>query len=260
MFTRTRLFYAPLILALLFACGRDDGMGPDPDPGPDPEPPVATSIEVRPAAAALAAIGDTVRLQAEVRDQHGDVMANAAPARSSLDAAVATVSAMGRVQAVGEGAARIVAAAGGLADTALITVAQVAAAVEVSPLAVSLARGDTLAASVRDSNGVPIAGAPVAWSSADEAVATVEGTGVVTATMRGATQITATSGGASGSAPVTVLDQLLFVSRRDGTPNERRRQRADQPDERRNDRRRLRARLVAGWDADRLPHHPHARL
>ena len=57
-----------------------------------------------PATARLAALGATVQLSAEVRDQNGNVMAGAAVAWSSADATVATVDGSGLVTAVANGA------------------------------------------------------------------------------------------------------------------------------------------------------------
>ena len=114
-----------LVLALLamaggtVACG-DAAMEPSPPP---PEPPRATTVAVTPATAELMALGATVRLSAEVRDQNGQVMAGAAVAWSSGDGSVATVDASGLATAVGNGTATITAAAGSAQGTARITVA-----------------------------------------------------------------------------------------------------------------------------------------
>ena len=56
-----------------------------------------------------------------------------------------------------------------------------------------------------DANGNPIVGAAVIWSSSDQAVATVDAAGLVTAVAEGTSTVTATSGTASGSVTVTVI-------------------------------------------------------
>lgn len=79
--------------------------------------------------------------------------------------------------------------------------------VTVTPATASLnAFGATqqLTATVKDQNGKTMSGQALTWESADAAVATVSGTGVVTAVANGSAQITATAGSASGSASVTV--------------------------------------------------------
>ena len=67
--------------------------------------------------------------------------------------------------------------------------------------------GETLqlAATVHDRNDTVIPWAAVAWSSSDEAVASVSGTGLVTALSNGTARITAASGGQSASAQIMVL-------------------------------------------------------
>ena len=79
--------------------------------------------------------------------------------------------------------------------------------VTVSPDSVALtALGQTarLTAEVRDQNGQVMTGAAVAWSSSDGSVATVDESGLVTATGNGGTTVTARAGPVSGTAAVTV--------------------------------------------------------
>ena len=79
----------------------------------------------------------------------------------------------------------------------------------VTPATASLvAFGDTLrlTAAVLDQNGRPMAGAAVAWSSGNGAVATVDASGLVTGVAAGEVEITATSSGVTGSAALTVVD------------------------------------------------------
>ena len=203
------------LLLVLAACGKD-GDGTPVGPGGSS---LAATLQITPGAATIGALGDTVRLDAEVRDQRGQPIPGAGVSWASLDHLIATVSSAGVVRAVANGSARIIATSGSMADTAAITVAQVAAQVEVAPAIVSVAKGDTarLSAVVRDANAHEIDGAAIVWSSADQSIAAVDQTGLVTTTMLGGeTQITATSGAASGSATLTGLDELLFTSNRDG--------------------------------------------
>ncbi|WP_420634967.1 Ig-like domain-containing protein [Candidatus Palauibacter sp.] len=103
-----------------YACG--DGATEPPTPPPDPLRP--TSVMVTPATAQLGAMGATVQLIAEVRDQNGQAMAGAAVTWASGSAAVATVSGSGLVTAAGNGTATITATAGSASGTATVTVAQ----------------------------------------------------------------------------------------------------------------------------------------
>ena len=170
----------------------------------------ATAVAVTPESVTLSSVGDTARFAAEVQDANGNAVAGASVSWASADEAVATVDADGLVTATGDGEAAITATSGSLSGSGTVTVMQEAAAITVAPDSVHLsASGETaqFTADVTDANGNAVAGASVSWASADEAVATVDAGGVVTAVADGATMVTATSGAASASAAVTVLVQ-----------------------------------------------------
>lgn len=78
--------------------------------------------------------------------------------------------------------------------------------IELSPVGPSLVEGDTqrLAPVVRGVTGRVLTGEAVTWASSDPVIATVDGTGLVTARLRGTATITATAGGRSGSVSVQV--------------------------------------------------------
>ncbi|MFW6078723.1 MAG: Ig-like domain-containing protein [Gemmatimonadota bacterium] len=69
-----------------------------------------------------------------------------------------------------------------------------------------------LTATVSDASGIALGNAAVSWSSDDETVATVDGSGVVEAVGVGEAEVTATAGGASASATVTVTQTAASVS------------------------------------------------
>ena len=191
---------AVLLACAALACGGED------EPVAPPTP-VATAVEVAPAATQLSALGETVQLAATVRDQDGNAMAGASVTWASSANAVATVSTTGLVTAAGNGSATITATSGSASGTASVTVAQTPAGVALTPDSVHLTEiGGTarLMAEVTDANGNVMADAAVSWSSANEAVATVDAAGVVTAVANGATTVTAASDGASASAAVAV--------------------------------------------------------
>ena len=82
-----------------------------------------------------------------------------------------------------------------------------ATTVTVSPGTAELAAfGATLqlSAEVREQNGNVMTSVGVSWSSGDATIATVDGSGLVTAAANGTVAITATAGSASGSTGVTV--------------------------------------------------------
>ncbi len=168
---------------------------------------VATTIVVAPAQASFDALGDTVRLTAEVRDQAGRVMTDVSVAWSSGEEAVATVDGAGLVTAVGNGTATVTAASGEVVGSAAVTVDQAVAEVRVSPDSVTFAAiGDTarLAAIAVDANGHVVADVEVAWSSGDTLVAVVASGGLVTAVGDGDATVAAVGGELVGRATVFV--------------------------------------------------------
>jgi hypothetical protein len=80
------------------------------------------------------------------------------------------------------------------------------ASVTVTPGSHALALGETVAltATPRDANGNPLAQRTVAFASADQSIATVSTTGLVTAIAVGVVRITATSEGRSAQSEITV--------------------------------------------------------
>lgn len=77
--------------------------------------------------------------------------------------------------------------------------------ITVSPPSGSVAAGGTfpLTATIADEHGAPVA-ASVVWATANPAIATVDGAGLVTGVAAGQTNVVATFGGAAGHAAITV--------------------------------------------------------
>ena len=197
-------FYAVLaVVALVWACGGDSPAAP-----PPPEPARPTTVTVSPATAELTALGATVQLTVEVRDQNARVMAGATARWSSSDTSVATVSASGLVTAAGEGMATITASAGSASGSATVTVTQPVISVEVSPSAETVGLGGTLqlAAVGFDHNGDAVEGIRFSWESSDVAVARVDASGLVRGVAEGTATITASAGSGQGTAEITVVD------------------------------------------------------
>lgn len=191
------------------ACG--DGST---EPEPPSDPPRPTAVAVTPATAELSAIGETVQLTAEVRDQNGNVMTGAAVQWSTSSASVVSVGGSGLVTATGNGTATVTATVGSVSGSAAVTVVQVVSAVTLTPAADTLIEGDTLSfsAELTDANGHAVAGAALAWASSDPGVAVVDGGGLVTAIGAGEATITATVSGAVGRAVLTVLKPPNAIS------------------------------------------------
>ena len=92
--------------------------------------------------------------------------------------------------------------------------------VEVEPrsaLVVGVGETARFTAVVRERSGGQVPGAAVSWSSGNQAVATVDGQGVVRGVATGTTTVTATSGGASASAAVEVWVPATVTAYAPGT-------------------------------------------
>lgn len=83
----------------------------------------------------------------------------------------------------------------------------------VSPSSILLLAGDTVrfTAVVKDAQGATVSGKSLQWSSSDTTVATVSGTGLVTAVSDGAATITAATDSVTGTALVTVGTETRLV-------------------------------------------------
>ena len=207
---RLLLFLSAVVSVTLwtYACG-------DGTTEPTPYSSEPTTITVSPATAELVALDATVQMSAEVKDQNGWVMAGATVTWASSATAVATVDASGLVTAVANGTATITATAGSASGSATVTVAQAVSSVTAVPAEANFAAlGDTLrlTAEAFDANGHTVAGAEFSWETNDDAVATVDATGLATAVANGTATITATAGEASGSATVTVAQAVSSVA------------------------------------------------
>ena len=172
------------------------------------EAPVPTTVAVVPDSVSLAALGDTARLAAEVRDQIGRVMEGEAVSWTSGDTLVAAVDSVGLVMAVWNGVAAITARAGSASGSAAASVMQQARSVTVLPSSDTVALGDTarMAAEAFDENGYTVVDAAFTWSSSDTSVAPVDSLGLVRGIGEGVAAITATAGSAGGNATITVAN------------------------------------------------------
>jgi len=165
-----------------------------------------TTVRITPDSVALTALGDTVRLQADVRDQLGRPITGAATTWASSDPSVAMVDSAGLVRAVGNGKATVTARAGAGSTAAEVTVTQLVASVAVTPSSERVAVGLTLQLSAEafDAGGSAVLNATFSWRSSDETVATVDSTGLVLGVTAGTAVITAASGDAEGAAQIGV--------------------------------------------------------
>ena len=190
----------PLVLAAFAgsACGVTDADEPMP----------VGSITVVPPSMELAA-GATGALDAEVKDEAGNVLRNRRIIWASAKPSIATVSENGVVTGVAAGRADIAATSEGKTATASVTVVAQAAkvsSVSVAPdkLALFVAASANLTATGYDSKGVAVPGRQVVWTTNNAPVAAVSQTGRVTGIIPGTAVITAVIDGAVGNSAVTV--------------------------------------------------------
>jgi uncharacterized protein YjdB len=109
----------------------------------------------------------------------------------------------------------------GVSDSSVVDVnVEPVASVSVNPASASVTTGQTvqLTATPRDASGNPLTGRVVTWATNDGAVATVSGSGLVTAQGGGTATITATSEGQSGTAAITVTQPTFPVASVSVTP------------------------------------------
>jgi len=168
--------------------------------------PVAT-VTVTPASASVQA-GQTVQLTATLKDANGNILTGRVVTWSSNNTSVANVNSSGLVTGNGAGSATITATSEGKSGTSAITVTAVpVASVTVTPATASVPAGGTvqLTATPKDATGNPLTGRTITWQSSNSAIASVNGSGLVTGVATGGpVTITATSEGQSGTSAVTV--------------------------------------------------------
>ena len=207
--------FAPVLALVAFvaACGGGgDGGGTTPTPVPE-------SITIAPPAPdSLFSGGATLQLNATVRDEDDQIMNNQAVTWSTSNAAVATVNAgTGLVTAVAVGnvaqSATITATVNGhptVTSSVSVRVRQKVASVDLTPDPVNLNVSATqqLTVAARDARGVGIAGITgYTYGSANDAIASVSATGLVTAGAGAGTTkigVTITKDGATRTDSVTV--------------------------------------------------------
>src|SRR6266550_4491695 len=148
--------------------------------------PVA-SVTVTPPSASVPA-GQTVQLTATLKDANGNVLTGRTVTWASNNTTVATVNSNGLVTTKVAGSATITATSEGQSGTAAITVTPVpVASVTVTPATAGVAVGSTvqLTATPKDANGNPLTGRVVTWQSSNNAIASVNGSGLVSGVAAG---------------------------------------------------------------------------
>ncbi len=172
---------------------------------------VATSIQLGPDTLFLYTLGRSAALTVTARDVYGNYMAAPALSWASVDAAIASVDAAGRVTAVGSGTTTIVARSGVVAGIATVQVKQVPAFLTIAPLFPTVLEDDSVQIKVAayDSLRSPAPAAPLYWSTNDSTVVALHGAGWAVAKRVGqaAIRVTAYGGDPWGQSVVTVTSR-----------------------------------------------------
>lgn len=173
----------------------------------DPNREAVASVVVAPSRLSVG-VGGSAPLSVEVRDAAGTLLAGRKVVWASKDATVATVSGGGVVTGVSPGPVQVAATAEGKSAVVDITVnPKAVASVRLTPAgdqALLVGQTKQMTAATLDSDGNPLPGRPVTWSSSSATVASVSTTGLITAITTGGAVITAASEGRTAVVAVTV--------------------------------------------------------
>ncbi|MFN8669656.1 MAG: Ig-like domain-containing protein [Gemmatimonadaceae bacterium] len=166
--------------------------------------------------------GKTLQLTATPLDGQGNPITGRTIAWNSSAPAVASVSSTGLVTGIAAGSANITATIDGVVGTTPVTVTPTpVASATIIPSAPTLTVGTTLGLTLllADSSGAPLSpvGRNVGWAVSNQAVATVNGNGVVTAVSPGTVTVQATVESVIAQATVTVTN--VPVASVNVTPN-----------------------------------------
>jgi len=164
------------------------------------------AIVVKNNAISLTGLGTTATIDAQVQDDAGQPMQGAAVEFTSADAKIAEVSG-NTVTAKGPGKTQVTATSGALRQAVDVTVAlpEVATvAFDGAPATLKVGESAELKISAKGADGAAIAGVTPTFTSSNEKLATVDGTGKVTAVKVGAVTITAKSGDKTAATKITI--------------------------------------------------------
>jgi hypothetical protein len=180
-------------------------------------PPAPASLAFVTRTGSITCLGDTLRLRTVVRDAAGAVMTTV-PTYRVLETLAATVDASGLVTEAGTGTVHVVATLGTLADTATLTLTEVATRITATRTVDSLTVGDSITPGFNayDARGNYIAVYPT-LTTAPTSVARVSGTRVV-AVAPGSAIVTATMNGATAQSNIVVRAAVSITALRNVTP------------------------------------------
>jgi|UPI000831BD75 PGF-pre-PGF domain-containing protein len=180
-----------------------------------PTEPVLTTINVTPKTITLN-VNDTITFNATALDQNGQPMTVSEINWTSSNETVGTIDTSGVFTALAVGTTEITATSGNVSGTANVTVSEdaptepVATSITISPSTVTLAINETerFNATVLDQRGREMTNVTVTWTSSNTTVGSIDADGIFTALAVGTTEITASVDNVSGTASVTVSEDI----------------------------------------------------
>lgn len=181
---------------------------------------VVASLTLSPTSRTFTRINQSQTFTPTARDANNNVIASPTLTWVSRNTSFVTVNSSGTATSVADGSTYVVATTtSGVKDSALVAVSAVADAVSVSPSSVAfgaIASTRQLTATVLDSGGTAIPGRTVTWSGTNRGAATVNASGLVTATAVGADTAIATPAGPAnanvGRAPISVIQVVKTIT------------------------------------------------
>ena len=177
-------------------------------------PVTADSVSITITSGTTLKVGEALNLSATVSPEP---TADKKLSWSSSDAAVATVSADGRVTALTPGTVTITAEYGDAIDTITITVVRLITNLSLNATSISVEKGNNISLSATYSPKDPD-NVNLVWNSADESVATVDANGKVTGIEVGETVITVKDieTGLTASCKIKVTELMFGDANNDG--------------------------------------------
>ena len=182
--------------------------------GGNPLPVAVASVEVAPLEQGAVIVGAQRQFRATLRAADGSVLSGRGITWSISHAERGQIDAAGTVTARQPGPVVVTATSEGRSGTAQLEIAaRTVARFELSVRELDIVVGDrsSVQALPLDAMGQLMHDAPIAWSSADPAVASVDNSGVVTAVRGGETVLTVSSGSATATVTVRVPRTMRLV-------------------------------------------------
>jgi len=171
-------------IVILAGCSADTG----------PNPPSVASVAISPDGITLL-VGGSGQLDAVAVDADQAVLPGVSISWSTVNPAIASVAGHGLVSGHAVGQTLAIATAGDKADTVLVLVVDnLVLTVEPADTAINVLQTATFTVVATDGAGDTVPPPPVAWSSSNQSVATIDADGVAAGLNPGVTSIVATAG------------------------------------------------------------------